>query len=204
MRSQAEAARSAIGCAAVASIFGSPMDPLNLNCFSQPHWRVIAQGFATETWFSDGQAVGTGGILMPEPEDMRVGQRYFQFASSTSSLEAQLGGGWWVDYENFAKISKFTDEQDVTLTYAARLFLALPYVWTRVDRLVSAILEVPLRAYAGGGKVASVGGETWTPIQHFKVRQLYIPGLYKHGTQPQLFSRAFPRPRIDYAATLSR
>jgi hypothetical protein len=50
------------------------MDPLNLSCFSQPHWRVIAQGFETETWFEDGQAVGSGGIMMPKPEDLRIGQ----------------------------------------------------------------------------------------------------------------------------------
>jgi hypothetical protein len=34
---------------------------LNLDCFSQPHWEVIARGFDTEKWFEDGQAVGTGG-----------------------------------------------------------------------------------------------------------------------------------------------
>jgi hypothetical protein len=180
------------------------MDPLNLICFSQPHWRVIAQGFETETWFEDGQAVGTGGIMMPKPEDLQIGQRHFRFASSTSSREAQLGGGWWVDYENFATIRRFASEQDVTLAYAARLFLALPYAWTRVDRLVSAILEVPLRAYAGPGKVASSGDETWTPVQHIKVKQLYVPGLYKKGAPQQLFEQAFPRPEIDYAAALGR
>ena len=178
------------------------MDPLNLNCFSQAHWRVIAQGFDTEKWFADSQAVGTGGILMPEPENLRVGQKYFRFASSTSSREAQLGGGWWLDYENFATIRRFSNEQNVTLTDAARLFLALPYVWTRVDRLVSAILDVPLRAYAGRGKVARASGQKWIPVQHLKVKQLYIPGLYKHGAPAQLFERAFPHPRIDYVATL--
>ena len=39
----------------------------NESCFAQPHWRVIAQGFKTEHWFGDGQAVGTGGILNPRP-----------------------------------------------------------------------------------------------------------------------------------------
>lgn len=37
-------------------------EPLNKHCFLEPHWRVIAQGFQTETWFNDGQAIGTGGI----------------------------------------------------------------------------------------------------------------------------------------------
>jgi hypothetical protein len=69
------------------------MDQLNLACFSEPHWKVIAGGFDTETWFEGGQAVGTGAILMPRQEDLRVGQEYYRFASATSSRDAQLGGG---------------------------------------------------------------------------------------------------------------
>ena len=178
------------------------MDPLNLACFSEPHWKVIAEGFETETWFEDGQAVGAGGILTPQPENLRVGQRYCRFASVTSSRDAQLGGGWWIDYENFTTIRNFANKHGYELGYAARLFLALPYAWTRVDRLVSAILEVPLRAYAGQGKVASTAGEKWTPVQHLKVRQLYIPGLYKRGARPQLYETAFSNPQISYVATM--
>jgi hypothetical protein len=70
-----------------------------------------------------------------------------------------------------------------------------------VDRLVSAILEVRLRAYAGRGKVASSNGERWTPMQHIQVTQLYIPGLYRKGANPQLFERAFPDPRFEYGDT---
>ena len=42
------------------------LDPLNAACFEQPHWKVIARGLHVEDWFEDGQAVGTGGILMPQ------------------------------------------------------------------------------------------------------------------------------------------
>jgi hypothetical protein len=178
------------------------MDPFNSACFSEPHWKVIAQGFETETWFEDGQAVGTGGLAMPQLQDLRVGQRYYRFASVTSSRDAQLGGGWWIDYENFTKICNFAKKHGYGLEYATRLFLALPYAWTRVDRLVTAILEVPLRAYAGQGKVASPSGEKWTPMQHLKVRQLYIPGLYKRGAKTQLYKTAFPNPQINYVATM--
>ena len=47
--------------------------PANEHCFTEPHWRVIAQGFQTETWFNDGQAVGTGGIRNPQPISLRTG-----------------------------------------------------------------------------------------------------------------------------------
>jgi hypothetical protein len=173
-------------------------EPLNAACFSQPHWRVIARGFDTERWFEDGQMVGTGGILMPRPVHLRVGQRYYRFASSTSSREAQLGGGWWIDFENFRLIESFAREHRHSLSYAARLFLALPYQWTRVDRLVHAILEVPLKAYAGEGKRAT----TWTPLQHRRAQQLYIPGLYIRGSRPreQLYELAFPKAFFDYTS----
>ncbi len=170
-------------------------EPLNAVCFKQEHWKVIARGFKVEDWFEDGQVVGTGGILMPQKESLRVGSRYFRFANSTSPLEAQLGGGWWIDFENFHTIETFAKEHHYDLGYAARLFLALPYSWTRVDRLLKAILEVPLDAYAGKGKVASDKGGNWTPIQHLPVSQLYIPGLFAKGVKPQdqLYRKAFPK-----------
>ena len=74
---------------------------------------------------------------------------------------------------------------------AARLFLALPYDWTRVDRLVTAVLEIPLRAYAGKGKPADASGDAaadrgtrWIPMTHTPVTQLYVPGLFIPRTTP--------------------
>lgn len=177
------------------------MSAANLKCFSEPHWRVIARGLDTESWFNEGHGVGSGGIVMPKVEDLFVGHRYYRFASSTASRHSQIGGGWWVDFENFRKIEVFSQTNAIDLTYAARLFLALPIEWTRVDRLVSAFLKIPLRAYAGRGKVAEVGGERWTPMQHVHVKQLYIPGLYRKGEASQLYQEAFPEPKIEFVAT---
>jgi len=172
----------------------------NADVFAQPHWRVIASGFDTEQWFNDGQAVGTGGIANPQPERLLSGQYYYRFASSTASRESQLGGGWWVDFENFNTIRRFAADNDYTLREAARLMLALPYAWTRVDRLVRALLREPLRAYAGAGKPAqgpdqgADRGTAWIPTQHVRVRQLYVPGLFIRGRKPQLYETVFDQP----------
>jgi hypothetical protein len=176
--------------------------PVNERCFDEPHWRVIATGFQTESWFADGQAVGTGGIFNPHPVHLPVGHYYYRFANSAASREAQLGGGWWLDFENFRTIRAFADQHGYTLRDAARLMLALPYSWTKVDRLIRALLKEPLKAYAGAGKPAQGAqagadrGTAWIPTSHLKIRQLYIPGLYVTGERPrvQIFESAFSQP----------
>jgi hypothetical protein len=176
---------------------------LNEHCFTEAHWRVIASGFQTEDWFNDGQAVGTGGILNPQPTHLRTGQYYYRFASSSSSREAQSGGGWWIDFENFRTIRSFAEKHGYSIREAARLMLALPYAWTRVDLLIRALLKEPLKAYIGEGKPAlgekksgADKGTMWIPTQHIKIRQLYIPGLYTKGRRPhpQLFESVFSWP----------
>jgi hypothetical protein len=180
------------------------VEPRNAKCFEEPHWLVIARGKEVERWFEDNQVVGTGGILMPQPVHLAIGQRYYRFASSTSSEAAQAGGGWWIEYASFKAIESFAHSHGYTLSDSARLFLALPYAWSRVDRLVSAFLHVPLKAYRGYGSTAAGSGEgkdkgtRWTPLQHQRVAQLYIPGLYIEGRRPQLYKQAFPNPTIEY------
>lgn len=180
-------------------------EPANAICFSQPHWRQIARGFDVESWFNDGQAKGTGGIPVPREMNLAVKHRYYRFASSTSPREAQIGGGWWIEFEHFRTIEQFAVRNGYSLSESARLHLALPYSWTRVDRLVSAFLEVPLRAFCGKGGVAHGGASdlrdantSWIPLQHGNVIQLYIPGLYVKGRPEQLYERAFPEPLIEY------
>jgi hypothetical protein len=176
--------------------------PLNAHCFDEPHWRVIAGGFKLEPWFNEGQAVGTGGIRNPQPMHLHPQQYLYRFASSTSPAAAQLGGGWWLEYEHFRTIRAFADENGYSLRDAARLFLALPYSWTRVDLLIRALLVKPLKAYAGEGKVAhgSTAGldqnTKFIPTQHIKVKQLFIPGLFVNGTRlrQQLYETVFQLP----------
>lgn len=178
------------------------MEPVaNEHCFSQPHWKVIARGFDTEEWFNNNTAVGTGGILMPRESRLREGNFYYRFASSDSSNSAQRGGGWWVDFENYKKIDQFAKRNQYSIRDAARLMLALPYDWTRVDCLVRAMLVKPLKAYSGEGKpVQGTKSEydnktDWIPTQHIKIRQLYIPGLFIRGirNRDQLYESVFAK-----------
>ncbi len=178
--------------------------PANATFFAQPHWRIIAAGFDTERWFQDGQAVGSGGIARPQPTRLPAGQYCYRFASSSSSQAAQLGGGWWLDFENFSLIRRFGTDHGHSLHDAARLMLALPYAWTRVDLLVRALVRQPLRAYTGLGKpaqgsahAAAAGddrGTRWVPTQHVAVRQLYIPGLCEPVDGKPLYASVFQQP----------
>ncbi len=177
--------------------------PLNAHCFAEPHWRVKARGFDADVWLHQGQAVGTGGILMPREIHLPTGQYYYRFASSKRSIADQLGGAWWVDFENFRSIRSFAQAHGHSLHAAARLMLALPYAWTDVDRLVRALLQLPLKAYAGHGKPAQGAhegrdrGTSWVPTQHIKLQQLYIPGLLAAGKSApcrQLYEMAFSQP----------
>lgn len=167
----------------------------NAEHFAQSHWRVIASGHDVKRWFQDGQAVGTGGILNPSPTQLPAGQALYRFASSQTSREAQFGGGWWVDFENFRSIRAFADEHGYSLREAARLMLALPYAWTRVDRLLKAFPLQPLKAWTGLGKPADAAGSAadrgtrWIPTQHLRIRQCYIPGLYVRPDPDPLVAR---------------
>lgn len=124
----------------------------NAEACAQPHWRVIAAGFDTERWFNDDQAVGTHRIVNPQPTRLAAGQYYCRFASRTSARATQLGGGWWVEFENFAHIRRFAQDKRYHLRDAARLMLALPCAWAKAS-------PVPLRRRSRSrASIDGVGG----------------------------------------------
>lgn len=175
------------------------LQPLNDHCFTQPHWRVLAQGFDTERWFHDGQASGTGGIKNPSRGTLKLHHRYYRLTSSMSTMMAQLGGGWWLSFDDFNTIRHYAERNGLEFPYAARLFLALPYEWSRLDRIVSAVLAQPVDAYAGEGKVARTTADQWTPLQHLRVTQLYIPGLVSHSGTNHLYEQIWESVQTQYA-----
>lgn len=172
----------------------------NAQHFAQPASRIIASGYSVESWLHDGQAVGTGGIANPQPTRLLTGHYHYRFASSSARRTSQLGGGWWLDFENLNLVQRFAADNGYSLREAARLMLALPYAWTEVDLLVRALLIKPLRAWTGAGKPAQGAnagpdrGTRWIPTQHVVVRQLYVPGLAAPGEAAPLFEQVFRQP----------
>lgn len=173
--------------------------PINDHCFQEPHWRLKARGLDPDSWFEQGVGKGTGGILNPQRKALPTGEYYYRFASTTAPRFAQFGGPWWLNFENFRTVRAFAQDNGYSLRDAARLTLALPYDWTRVDLLIRALLVQPLDAYAGHGNQAQgpqAGpdrGTVWIPTQHIKIEQLYIPGLYikSERIKVQLYETAF-------------
>ena len=172
---------------------------LNDICFHQQHWKLIAQGFDIEHWFNDGQKVNNGGIRIPTRVKLKPFYRYYRFASSTQPRAAQLGSGWWISFDDFNTIRHFSMRNQLEITYAARLFLAVPYELSRMDRIVSALLVAPIDAYAGEGNVAKSEKDKWTPIQRLKVTQLYIPGLVSNSKTKDLCETIWESIRFEYA-----
>lgn len=180
-------------------------DPRNAACFTQQHWLLRAKGFDIGSWYEAGRGIQNGGILNPHIIDLVVGQRYYRFASVTMKREDQIGGGWWLTYDSLRTIYTYAAKHGYGVSDAARLFLAIPHNWSRIDRLVSAPLALPLRAYAGEGKPAAGDpkygrADKWTPLQHLRVTQLFIPGLVITGSQSrrQLYEDTFPNPVIEF------
>jgi hypothetical protein len=72
----------------------------------------------------------------------------------------------------------------------------VPWTWNAVDKLVHGILEAPIDAYRGEGRVVRTdaaahvrdGGTLYIAPQHIKeINQLFVPGVRDIGT------KAFPR-----------
>lgn len=200
-----------------------PSDPLNQKCFRQPHWLLEARGFDTEAWYhrrpDKQKGRQNGGIIDPQQTHLYLGHRYYRFAGATTASVDQLSSPWWMSFDTFQIIRQYADRSDLSLPYTARLFLAIPEEWSRMDRVISAQLAVSLNAYAGKGKVANSGKvaklETavtsggkvpdgnWTPIQHMSVTQLFIPGLRVNRMPARLASQAWKDVRTYFAHNMA-
>ena len=152
---------------------------INDACFDA-HALQRARGAAST---SSGWVETNGGILNPLRVHVRPQQYLYRFASSNTPHAARLHGCWWIEYEVVTKIAKFVRDQHATPRDAARYFLALPWSWTNVDRLVRARLIAKVDAYRGAGKPAAGvhardAATRFIPPQHIhELYQLYIPGM---------------------------
>lgn len=151
---------------------------------SEPRNIAAFDGHSSSSYFTaakgaqkggDGWPEFNGGIQIPKRIHLPIGQKYYRFASSRAPREKALSGAWWLDYENFSKISRFVKEKHMTVREAARYFLAIPKDWSDLDLLVSANQMFPMDSYAGEGRKATGShsadlGSSYIPPQHIKVR----------------------------------
>ncbi|MCJ2033534.1 hypothetical protein [Methylobacterium sp. J-068] len=186
-------------------------DPLNRDCFFPPKLHVheqTARGFSAH-----GQS---GGMSHIQRVHLSLGQNYFRFCDSDRFAQdpnRAAAGGWWADYEIFSKVAAAARTsgtmQDYAarqgqsaLSYAAKLYFAIPYEWGDCGTIVVARLDARLDAFRGRGLTAYLdkqdprdGGAKYTPIQDATVSQLYIPELHRH------FGRAFTIVKTGAAAS---
>jgi hypothetical protein len=135
-----------------------------------------------------------GGIERPLRVHLRPGQYLYRFASSSTPHPFRARGCWWIEHEVIMKIVAFAREQQTTPRDAARYFLALPWSWTKVDRLVRANLNAKVDAYRGLGKPAGGNhsrdaGTRFIPPQHIgELYQLFIPGMHRAEMAAKIFT----------------
>lgn len=147
-----------------------------------------AKGWASS---AAGSVETNGGIAMPRRVHVPVGQYLYRFASSNKAAHLRPLGCWWVEYEVLTKIARFAHEQESSPSAAARYFLALPWSWTQVDRLIRARVIARLDAYRGTGKPAAGthandAGTRFIAPQHIgELFQLFIPGMDQAGIARQ-------------------
>ncbi|WP_089176354.1 hypothetical protein [Bosea sp. AS-1] len=178
-------------------------DPLNVNCFFPPKLTACeqeARGFSAR-----GQ---NGGMSHVQRVHLSVGQNYYRFCDSNrfaQDPQRASAGGWWTDHEVFTKV-RTTASASATMTryarnigeaplsYAAKLYLAIPYEWGDCGVVVVAQLIDRLDAFRGRGLTAYLknkkhddrdGSAKYTPIQDPTISQLFIPELHLY------FGRAF-------------
>lgn len=171
-------------------------EPLNKDCFRPPKRAAqerIARGFTEH-----GQ---NGGMSQVQQVHLSPGQTYYRFCDAARFAKDPAGaasGGWWIDYEVFLRIRNAARDSatmrdyaarhgQAGLSYAAKLYLAVPYEWGDCGAIVVAQLKTRLDAFRGRGLTAYLdgtdprdGGAKYSPMQDATISQLYIPELRSH------------------------
>lgn len=174
------------------------MTSLNEACFLPPdlaRFQAIAQGFSGRA------GACNGGIFNPRRVHLRAGQRLYRFCDSKRAardLEGEACGGWWLEYEVFSRLVDFArDNSHIqeyagrfgqnALSYAAKLFLAVPYELGDSGVVVTVDLVRQLDAFRGVGNDYRLGGSDprdgaadYRPLPGREIWQLCIPAFREH------------------------
>ena len=171
--------------------------PLNAHLFRgeiRGYWRLLARGANkanivfhkhTERRFDfcvdkDGFAVRTGGIVSPTERTLSAGRYFYRFVGTNAYSrygQSAVFGAWWIDQDTWTLLANHATSGRDSLERAAQMFLALPDEWGDRGRIARGKLVQPLVAWTGIGNVASsMSGDRFTPAQHNKAPQLFVPG----------------------------
>lgn len=140
---------------------------------------------------SDDMALNTGGMHAPNEIKLRPGQFYYRFIGTRSArkfgMPTALAGGWWLDLDNYRKISLYAQDLGIALSEAAHRTLAIPAGWSDCHYVGRVLLNSPVRAYIGHGKPAALQSphnskrdKADDPVVlspwHLQLAQVYVPG----------------------------
>jgi len=152
-----------------------------------------------------------GGIVNPKREHLKVGQYYIRFFSKSLPYKSKVGGGWWNDFDTVnnmyqrylatgpnENVRYEGQKRDCSARSTLREWMALTFEWNEIEEFVVAQLWARMDAYTGAGRTAEGSGSHqgdkrafgYAPhlANHFTIKQLFIPELWKHHEQ------AFPKP----------
>ncbi len=180
--------------------------PVNAFLFrgeARGYWRLLARGADKDSIVhrrhgghrfdfgadASGMARRTGGIVNPQERTLGAGVWLYRFVDSRSYANPArdaVHGNWWIDLDTWRLLGGVVREHGWSLPQAAQNYLALPDEWGDRIRVARGRLAQSVQVWAGPGGVAKDSrGDTYTPAQHNKAVQLFVPGA------PDLVARAF-------------
>lgn len=104
----------------------------------------------------DGLVVQNGGMFAPREEtlhDRALYHRFISTAGATSDRKNAWAGGWWVTDATMSYMLGIA-KTGTPLSTVAQNYLAVPNEWSDCAFVVTARLEVKLKAWVGKGKTA--------------------------------------------------
>ena len=138
----------------------------------------------------------TGGIINPEKAVIEEGTTLHRFADSRKDALATMVGGWWIERQEFDRILRFAQINELTDPMAARILLGVPPEWGDMGIMVGVRVRRPVLAWRGLANTVIVPHRDGGPkVQMLhqnanaerRINQLFIPGMA--GTEDQSLAR---------------
>lgn len=156
-----------------------------------------ARGYTPATDLADWKL--SGGIINPMREHLKVGMFYYTLVQSNRTRAEKLSKAWWLDDTGligiFQRFQAFADAKKKemkpltpqagqrALAESYQQWLAVPPEWTAINEIVVARLCAPLDAYTGIGRYVDQHAHGTAPhlSVQYTIKQIFIPGLDRHG-----------------------